>query len=389
MHKSPGFDSQYWVGERRSNSIFDEHPGDLMAWVPIPHFREYQWCKIKSYNQDRMLLKFRDPGVPSTWKAHSLVSTANLGFQGTQAVSASGKAAAILSLAPHRVCFDSSRGHLTSSLAGRKRRLLVLKLHTLWPHPSDPLLHQLIQAISASLSWHFQATLPQMWEVSQLSTNWHAEFNVQLWDNNSIYCTGHKQIELYLLGWFPLGEGFHTASPLYSYKTFLLLLRHSQTHICLFHKLFQCDCGKNFIKWLLCKTEQLHFGQKVPSTSRGIPWHRALTAGHWYILAEIMTGNYVSFHTLRETVRYSTSANPHFKCCGNYENKITKYCAPQICMKHMNITLQKQRIQGLKIFNNLVSDEKHTKRLKSNLAIKQQLYIRKNPFLKRNNSCFL
>lgn len=104
------------------------------------------------------------------WKVNPLVSTADLSLQGTEApahLSPSTLAVTTLltkqppscSLAPHQVSLNSSKWHLILWLAGRKRRLPVLKLHTLWSHPLDPLLHQLIQAISGSLIWHLLLTL--------------------------------------------------------------------------------------------------------------------------------------------------------------------------------------------------------------------------------------
>lgn len=76
------------------------------------------------------------------WKVNPLVSTASLSLQGTEApayLSPSTLAVTTLltkqppscSPAPHQVSLNSSKWHLFLWLASRKRRLPVLKLHTL------------------------------------------------------------------------------------------------------------------------------------------------------------------------------------------------------------------------------------------------------------------
>lgn len=167
------------------------------------------------------------------WKVNPLVSTADLSLQGTEApayLSPSTLAVTTLltkqppscSLAPHQVSLNSSKWHLFLWLASRKRRLPVLKLHALWSHPLDPLLHQLIQAISGSLIWHLLLTLPQMWEVSVAPPEQtQREFNVQL----HIYFSGYKETSTRLLAVTLWDKALHSAPPTQFQDIFLFPFR--------------------------------------------------------------------------------------------------------------------------------------------------------------------
>ena len=191
------------------------------------------------------------------WNVNPLVSTTDLSIQGTEALthlSPSTLAVTTLftkqlpscSLAPHPVSLNSSKWHLILWLAGRKRRLPFLKLHTLWSHPLDPLLHQLIQAISGSLIWHLLLTLPQMWEVFVAPPGQtRREFNVQLY----IYFTGYKETSTRLLGAMLWDKALHRAPPA-QFQDILLFpfrVRESSPHLfilqtnCLNSYLSLCD----------------------------------------------------------------------------------------------------------------------------------------------------
>ena len=192
------------------------------------------------------------------WKVNPLVSTTDLSVQGTEALthlSPSTLAVTTLltkqlppcSLAPHQVSLNSSKWHLILWLASRKRRLPFLKLHTLWSHPLDPLLHQLIQAISGSLIWHLLLTLPQMWEVFVAPPGQTLrEFNVQLY----IYFTGYKETSTRLLGAALWDKALHRAPPIQFQDIFLFpfRVRESSPHLfilqtnCLNSYLSLCDC---------------------------------------------------------------------------------------------------------------------------------------------------
>lgn len=150
-------------------SLFNEHPRRF--WC--------RWCWENAYVKGRPkmvhLWNSETPVSLLPWKVDSLASTVDLIFrawglphplmpQHSGCDCATHKAAAILSLAPHKVYLSALPNESWSFHVAAGKASLVLKLHTLWPHPPHPLLHQLIQANSGSLIWSFLPTLLQMWE---------------------------------------------------------------------------------------------------------------------------------------------------------------------------------------------------------------------------------
>lgn len=148
-----------------------------MQTVVGPHLRK---CLCKEQNQGEACLQFRDPGVPPTLEGwccglHTWSeSSEHWGFPthvhpSTLAVTVPlTRQFPYWPLLPTGSIFQLYQMVADLFLPSRKRRRLVLKLHTLWPQPPDPLLHSWSKQI-VSLIWHFLPPFLQTWEIFMAS----------------------------------------------------------------------------------------------------------------------------------------------------------------------------------------------------------------------------
>jgi hypothetical protein len=151
---------QYWVYiiEEPSNLHFDKHPRKFWS--------RWSWdYTLPVESQESLSLKFRDTSVPPTWKdppwiiqwiwvflwALSLYICALAKQPPFCPLPATGS---IFSL--FHIILDPFTGQQEKVSPGSKTA------HSL-ASPSRSSLYQLIQAISASLIWHFEPTIPHMW----------------------------------------------------------------------------------------------------------------------------------------------------------------------------------------------------------------------------------
>lgn len=168
----------------------------------------------------------------------------------------------------------SSRWHLTPSSVSKKRRLLVLKLHTLSDHTL-----QILFCTSLSkqflLPWSDTSNQPSLrCEALQFPTNWHVESSMSSSRLTTLHTSLHKN-KYNPACW----DGFPqkgllrcpccTVTRPFCFYSVNCTCAHF-THVSMWL------CGKNFRKWLFWKNQWLHYGQKVQSTYECIPWHIAL-----------------------------------------------------------------------------------------------------------------